>query len=75
MQEKIVDNKKDLIAFLDQQKESNKYKSFVWAEALGVFVVSCYGDNFDFHFNRWNEDHGIAFTIQHVSGSRFIVYM
>jgi len=68
-------NNQALIEFLNAQKESGKYESFVWAEALGVYVVSCYHEKFDFHFNRWNETHGIVWTIQHLPGSRFIIHM
>jgi len=71
----MSENNQALIDFLNEQKESGKYKSFVWAEALGVFVVSCYHENFSFHFNRWNESHGIVWNLQKLPGSRFIICM
>lgn len=71
----MSENNVALIKFLNAQKESGKYESFVWAEALGVYVVSCYGETFAFHFSRWNGDHGIAFTLQVVSANRFIIFM
>jgi hypothetical protein len=67
--------KNELKKFLDEQKESRKYSSFVWGEVLGVFVVVGYGENFNYHFNRWNESHGVCFTLNVISDSRFIIFM
>ena len=68
-------NNQALVEFLDAQKESGKYESFVWSESLGVFVVSCYHENFNFHFNKWNYSNGIVWTLQKLAGSRFIIFM
>ena len=68
-------NNQALIEFLDQQKESGKYESFIWGEVLGVFVVSCYHENFNFHFNKWNESHGIVWQILTLPGNRFAIHM
>jgi hypothetical protein len=68
-------NNQALIEFLNEQKESDKYESFVWGETLGVFVVSAYHENFNFHFNKWNDTHGIVFKLQKLPGSRFMIYM
>jgi hypothetical protein len=68
-------NNQALIEFLNEQKESGKYDSFVWAEAFGVFVVSCYHEKFDYHFKGWNESHGIVWTLQKMVGSRYIIFM
>ena len=68
-------NNQALIEFLDQQKESGKYESFVWAEALGVFVVSCYHENFNFHFNKLNESHANECQILTHHRNRFAIHM
>jgi hypothetical protein len=68
-------NNESLIEFLNSQKESGKYESFVWAEALGVFVVSAYFEKFEFHFNKWNESHGVVWEFQKLPGSRFMIFM
>jgi len=71
----MSNNKQALIEFLTSQKMSGKYDSFVWDEALGVFVVACYNENFNFHFNKWNDSCGIVWTLQKLSGNRFVIYM